>query len=79
VTSGYVFCLARRSPPGNRKSDWWREAPKGYEHRFPLNTPRRLDAYNSLACAELGRSERPRGYILGLIDTDTRTLHMIVK
>ncbi len=77
--NGRAFCLALRQPPGKRRSDWWYEAPKGHEHRFPLETPSRLDRYNAVGCAELGRSERPATLIQGLIDVDTRSLHMIIR
>lgn len=77
--AGWAFCLAVRRPIGKRKSDWWRPAPKGYEHMFPLETPVQLAKYNAINCAEMGRSENPSGIILGLIDADTHTLHMIVR
>lgn len=77
VKNGFAFCLALRHPPGERVTDRPRPIRKSFEHLFPLDTPRHLDRYNALHCSELGRSERPRGYIYGLLDSDTRTLHMI--
>lgn len=79
VKNGRAFCLALRQPAGKRKSDWSYAAPKGYDDRFPLDTPAHLDRYNALACSELGRSERPRALVQGVLDFDTRTLHMIVR
>ncbi|MCT4654220.1 MAG: hypothetical protein N4A65_00260 [Cohaesibacter sp.] len=79
IKEGYAFCLALRRPLGKRKSDWWREAPKGYEKQFPLKTPSGLDQYNAINCAEMGRSENPAGYILGILDTRNRRLHMIIR
>lgn len=79
VENGFAFCLALRYPKGERVTDRPRPIRKSFEHLFPLDTPRHLDRYNALHCSELGRSERPRGYIHGLLDKDTRTLHMIVK
>ncbi|MFV0296837.1 MAG: hypothetical protein ACK5JT_12040 [Hyphomicrobiaceae bacterium] len=78
ATSGKVLCIALRFPPGQRKASWVPPVAREAEARYPLETPARLDGYNAIACAEMGRAERPRGYILGQLNADTQTLHMIV-
>ncbi|MGF1650874.1 MAG: hypothetical protein ACFCUN_10520 [Hyphomicrobiaceae bacterium] len=79
ASRGLAFCLALRFPPGERQTDRVRPIRKEFEHHFPRDTPADLEAYNSVHCAELGRSERARGYLLGFLDDDTRTLHMIAR
>jgi len=80
VRQGYTFCFAMRFPPDKRRSD----SPRPIRHKrdahlFPLETPARLDRYNTIHCSELARGERPLGYVLGVLDDKTRTLHMIVR
>ncbi len=77
--SGRVLCTALRQKPGKRKSDYWWQAPKGYEHRFPLETPKHLERFTALNCAELGRSERPVGYVLGVLNDRTKTLYITIR
>lgn len=79
VKRGRALCIALRVKQGSRQAKRWREAPKGYEDRFPLKTPSNLDKFNAVHCAELGRSENPAAFILGLLDFETRNLHMIIR
>ena len=77
--AGHGFCLALRLPAGQRKASWTRPVRAGDEHIWPVETPARLDAYNGIACNDMGRSERPKYTIHGLLLEDTRTLHMIIQ
>lgn len=79
IKRGLGMCVAFRNAPGQRKSDWSFRAPKGLEHRFPLETPEHLDAFTALHCADLGRSERPVRLLQAIIDLDTRKLHVIIR
>ncbi|MEM8647205.1 MAG: hypothetical protein AAGF86_12785 [Pseudomonadota bacterium] len=74
IKNGVMMCVAFRNEPGKRKSDWWYQAPKGHEHRFPLITPSEFDGFNAIHCADVGRSERPPTLLQAVLDLDTRRL-----
>ncbi len=79
IKQGVAMCVALRKAPGERKSDWWFQAPKGHEHRFPLETPSHFEPYTALHCADLGRSERPARMLQAVLDAKTRRLHVIIR
>lgn len=79
IKRGLAMCAAFRKEPGQRKSDWWFEAPKGHENRFPLYTPSRLNRYTAIHCADMGRSERPTAMLQAVLDFDTRRLHVTIR
>ncbi len=79
IKHGRVFCVAHRRPPGKRKSKLGRPTPKRIIRHQSLMTPKRLEKYIAMNCTELGRSENPVGYVLGVLDFEKRMLHMIVR
>lgn len=85
IRHGQFLCLAYRNAPDKRQSKLRRLTPKKVKrlrkykpYRLP-KTPANLDKFSAINCAELGRAERPIRYVFGILDFDSRKLHMIVR